>query len=126
MCDSYYGEGSRTYPPAAESYINGLCTGLLAAAAISSANAITDLTEVAVEAVLVAFRTGLRTMDVRNRISKKSTTSSDWSVVVSGMDEKTAVPALQEFSRAKVGLSLLPTVTELTVIRAFLHSLNLT
>ncbi|KAL9126698.1 MAG: hypothetical protein Q9217_004295 [Psora testacea] len=97
----YYGEASRTYPLAAETHISGLCTGLLAAAAISSSRAIADLLPAAIEAVLIAFRTGLRTMEVRDRICQRSATSPNWSVVVSGLEEKTAVSALKEFSRVK-------------------------
>ena len=99
---SYYGEASRTYPLAAETHINGLCTGLLAAAAISSSKAIADLIPAAIEAVLIAFRTGLRTMEVRDRVCQRSTTFKNWSVVISGLDEQTAVVALKDFSREKV------------------------
>ena len=102
---SYYGEASRTYPLAAETHINGLCTGLLAAAAISSSNAIADLIPAAIEAVLIAFRTGLRTMEVRDRVCQRSTTFKNWSVVIAGLDENIAVTVLKDFSREKVYLS---------------------
>ncbi|KAG8528459.1 Type I Iterative PKS [Bacidia gigantensis] len=95
---AYYGEEARVYPLASGSYFSGLCTGLLAAAAISSAHAVSDLIPVAVETVLIAFRTGLRTLQMRDRICRRST-KHDWSVVVSGIDEGTATPALREFSQ---------------------------
>ncbi|KAL9102125.1 MAG: hypothetical protein Q9163_002686 [Psora crenata] len=98
---SYYAGASQTYPLAAETHISGLCTGLLAAAAISSSRAIADLLPAAIEAVLIAFRTGLRTMEVRDRICKRSTMSPNWSVVVSGLEEKAADAALKDFARAK-------------------------
>jgi len=101
--DSYYGEGSKSYPLAAETHISGLCTGLLAAAAISSSKAVADLLPAAIEAVLIAFRTGLRTMEVRDRICQQSSTMPSWSVVIAGLDEKNAVTGLKEFSHSKVG-----------------------
>ncbi|KAF8466315.1 polyketide synthetase PksP [Kalaharituber pfeilii] len=93
----YFGEGSRTYPDAASSYAIGLCTGLLAAAAISAARTVVELVPAAVEAVLVAFRTGLRTIDARNLVEQEThAASSSWSVVVS-LQEQHARNAIKAF-----------------------------
>lgn len=48
-------------------YIVGLCTGLLAAAAISSSHNKIESIPVTIEAILIAFRTELRLIEVRDR-----------------------------------------------------------
>ena len=55
----YYGEGSRPFPSADNTYLVGICTGSFAAAAISTSQTLSELIPAGVEAVLVAFRTGL-------------------------------------------------------------------
>ena len=91
------------YPLPSESIIAGMCTGLLAGSAVSSAQSVSELLPVAVEAVMIAFRTGLRTTEIRDRIEQSSNASLSWSVVVPGMQEQSASAALKLFCEAKVG-----------------------
>ena len=99
--DSWYGEGSRQYPPGSNSYVIGLCTGSFAAAAISTSQTISELLPAGIEAVLVAFRTGLRSWEARNDIEHCSVASPVWSVSV-GMQEEQASTSLDEFCKAEV------------------------
>ena len=101
----YHGDGSRPFPSSLDTTVIGLCTGSLAAAAISASATVFELLPAAVEAVLIAFRTGLRSVEVRNDIEQGSRgVSPVWSVIV-GMEEDTALKALNAFSRAKVSTS---------------------
>ncbi len=98
----YYAQGSRTYPSSCDSCVIGLCTGSLAAAAISTSQTVFELLPAAREAVLIAFRTGLRSVEVRNNLVQSfAGAPPTWSVIV-GMQEKQAAEALQAFSAAKV------------------------
>jgi naphtho-gamma-pyrone polyketide synthase len=102
VLDRYYGEGSRPYPNAVNSYVLGLCTGSYAAAAISTSRTISELIPAAIEVVLVAFRTALHSLELRNDIERPSKGSSQsWSVVVS-TPEASAIKMIKTFSEAKV------------------------
>lgn len=80
----------------------GVCTGSFAAAAISTSQTISELVSAGVEAVLVAFRTGLRSLELRNDIERPIPESSrSWSVVV-GTQEAQATELIETFSSAKV------------------------
>lgn len=101
----YHGDGSRSFPSSSDSTVIGLCTGSLAAAAISTSATIFELLPAAVEAVLIAFRTGLRSVEVRNDIEQSSQSVSPvWSVIV-GLEENQALKELNAFSNAKVSES---------------------
>ena len=79
----------------------GICTGSFAAAAISTSQTISELLPAGIEAVLVAFRTGLRSWEARNDIEHRSVASPVWSVSV-GTQEEQASAILDEFSKAEV------------------------
>ena len=93
---------------------------MLAAAAISCSQTIAELLPAATEAVLIAFRTGLRTMGVRDRIERTLADPSSWSILFSGIDEDKASIALEQFCKAKVSENIDPdertkiTLTETT------------
>ncbi|PQE06757.1 polyketide synthase protein [Rutstroemia sp. NJR-2017a BBW] len=96
----YYGEGSRPYPTAADSYILGLCTGSFAASAISTSQTLQELIPAAIEAVLVAFRTGLRSLELRNAIElSRLTESQSWSTIFSAKEAE-AIELIETFSAA--------------------------
>lgn len=101
----YHGDGSRSFPCSSDTVVLGLCTGSLAAAAISTSTSVFELLPAAVEAVLIAFRTGLRSIEVRDDIERSSQSELPmWSVIV-GMDESQALKELNVFSAAKVTIS---------------------
>ena len=116
---SYYGEGLQTYPSPSESYIVGLCTGLFAAAAISSSRSVVELLPVAIEAVLVAFRSGLLVLECRNRLELSTATTSSWSVVLLESREDAISTVLEEFCQAKVKECLSFNALVLTLCRKF-------
>lgn len=82
----------------------GMCTGLLTAAATSCCQSLSELLPVAVQAVLVAFRTGLHTMEVSTRVEKPVGLSKVWSVMIPGCSYGTVSDVLDEYRRTKVGL----------------------
>ena len=99
----FHGDGTQSYPSPSQAALVGLCTGSFAAAAISTSTAVVDLVPAALEAVLVAFKTGLRSIETRNDLERiPKNTSPSWSAVVS-MEESQALKELDAFSVAKVG-----------------------
>ena len=98
----YYGEGSRPFPSADNSYLVGTCTGSFAAAAISTSQTLSELVAAGVEAVLVAFRTGLCSLELRNDIERPIPEASrSWSAVV-GAQEPQVTEFIETISSAKV------------------------
>lgn len=98
----YYGEGSRPYPNATNSYILGLCTGSFAASAICTSQTLTELVPAGIEAVIVAFRTGLRSLELRNAIEGSNLGDSrSWSVIASAREVE-AAEMIESFSSTKV------------------------
>ena len=94
------GESSRTVTV-------GLCTGLLAAAAVASAPALPALIPLGVEVVLIAFRTGLCVRTAARSLELSSDGASSWSHVVTGINDKEALDILASFHRAKVSVPIL-------------------
>ncbi|KAL6237529.1 putative sterigmatocystin biosynthesis polyketide synthase [Aspergillus navahoensis] len=89
------------YPHANNSYVLGVCTGSLAAAAISCSTSLSELLPIAVQTVLIAFRLGIWAQKVRDnlQISELSQTQP-WSVVCYIPPEEVAV-AIDRFSHEK-------------------------
>ncbi|KZF26353.1 polyketide synthase [Xylona heveae TC161] len=93
--------GDKAYPVASETYMIGLCTGTLAAAAISSCRTLSELLLAAVQTVVVAFRAGLCTVDLRNRIEPSITEARSWSMVVPGIKSDQASQAIKDFCESQ-------------------------
>lgn len=93
------------YPSSRDSRLLGICTGALAAAAISCAQSVFALIPLAVTSVVVAFRTGLSAAAAGRRatrleqIESKSGFSRSWSLVAAG---QAASQAVKEFSQRSV------------------------
>ncbi|KAK3331714.1 polyketide synthase, partial [Cercophora scortea] len=89
----YYGEDARQYPSPATTYTIGPCTGGFAAAAVSSSQTLPELVPVAVEAVLAAFRTSLRSWVAGQDVSPPASSSSTraWSVTVSSKSKNESI-----------------------------------
>lgn len=103
MAFSHYEEPGAVYPSPGSTYLIGLCTGSLAAAAIASSSSLSELLPAAVHTVQIALRLGLLAVDVRDRIGRpEAGEPNQWSMLFFGLDEETALPALQEFVRTKV------------------------
>jgi hypothetical protein len=93
-------------PIAQNSRTLGLCTGVLAAAAVSCSRDKSDLVPLAVEAVIVAFKVGLHVTSAALRLdpSQHSLADQSWSMAVA--DGPLAVDAVSKFCQAS---SLPPT-----------------
>ena len=76
----------------------GVCTGALAAAAISCSRSVLELLPMAVQAVTVAFRTGMHVTDVAQRIEPSGALYQSWSIIVPGSASAEAMHRLCEES----------------------------
>ncbi|TPX22279.1 Type I Iterative Polyketide synthase (PKS), partial [Coccidioides immitis] len=95
---NHYEEPGRPYPSPGRKYVVGLCTGALAAAAISSSSSLSELLPAAVHTVQVALRLGLLANDMKDRIETPTQESPrEWSAAFFDMTEAAAVSALVEF-----------------------------
>ena len=84
----------------------GICTGSFAAAAISTSRTLSELVPAGVEAALAAFRTGLRSLELRNDIEKPIPgISPSWAAVV-GIQETQATEFIETITLAKVSLQM--------------------
>lgn len=98
-----HSSGDTLYPSPESTHLIGLCTGSLAAAAISASRNLLELVPTAVEALLVAFRIGMRTSQLASSIAG-SGADEKWSVVLptSSKDELSA--QIARFVEQKVEL----------------------
>lgn len=104
---SQHNNQSKPYPKPTNSYAIGLCTGALAAAAVASSSSTANLLPAAVHSVVVAFRTGLRAVDVARSTSveAKSDLSGDWSLLCAGLTIEHAKRVIEEFASDLVSTS---------------------
>ncbi|KAH7139674.1 hypothetical protein B0J13DRAFT_66577 [Dactylonectria estremocensis] len=77
----------------------GLCTGALAAAAVSSSRSMLDLIPRAVDAVTVAFRIGMHVTDAATRVAHAQDSDESWSIIVPGTASYEAVDKFREESK---------------------------
>lgn len=93
------------YPRFNDSYVLGVCTGSLAASAISCSTSLSELLPVAVQTVLVSFRLGLCAEEVRDRVEiSDANRTKPWSVVSDISPDEVAI-AIDKFSNQKVSNS---------------------
>ncbi|KAL2808100.1 beta-ketoacyl synthase [Aspergillus granulosus] len=71
----------------------GLCTGALAAAAVSCSSNSLELVQKGVETVIVGFRIGLLVTDIAQRLTPSRVLDQSWSIIVSGL---TAIEAVDQ------------------------------
>ncbi|KAL7623783.1 fusarubin cluster-polyketide synthase [Parahypoxylon ruwenzoriense] len=76
----------------------GLCTGALAAAAVSCSRSVLELIPLAVDAVTVAFRIGVHVTDVAQRVEPLDAPDRSWSIIVPGLASAEAVQKFCEES----------------------------
>ncbi|KAI9670205.1 MAG: Type I Iterative PKS [Alyxoria varia] len=75
----------------------GLCTGVLAAAAVVSARSLSELIPLAVEVVKIAFRAGTCVGVSKDALDNGSSDQDTWSTIVTNTSENTAKAALEAF-----------------------------
>ena len=100
-------EPGHVYPTNADTLLTGLCTGLLTAVTISCCSSLPELITSAVDSVVVGFRIGLLSEDVRLRIEPAASLGGSWSVVIPGLKEDAATEALQRYITDKVLSSII-------------------
>ncbi|USP77767.1 hypothetical protein yc1106_05041 [Curvularia clavata] len=66
------------------SVVVGLCTGTFAAAAVSCSKSITELIPLAIEAVIVSFKTGVLVQDVAWRLAPSQDLDQSWAILIEG------------------------------------------
>lgn len=79
--------------PSQDARVLGLCTGALAAAAVACSCSILDLIPMAVTAVKVAFRIGMRVMDAAHRLAPTEMFDRSWSIIMPGLHSE----AIEDF-----------------------------
>ncbi|ORY65292.1 polyketide synthase [Pseudomassariella vexata] len=82
-------------------YLSGLCTGLFAATAIASSPSLSYLLPIAVQVVLMAYRTGTHVASLAERLSPSTGKSQSWTYVVPGAKEAEAQSILAEFHKTE-------------------------
>lgn len=75
-----------------------MCTGLLAAAAVSCARSLSELIPLAIEAVRLSFRIGTCVGNARAALEHSSDAHSSWSTIVANTSEQEARDAIDAFS----------------------------
>lgn len=99
----------------------GLCTGLLAAAAVSASQSILHLVANALKVVRIAFRIGVKVNDAAQRLSTAhdARANQSWSRVVVGVQKETSAVEVAQFNERKVRRltgSIVTLITELSSI----------
>lgn len=82
----------------------GLCTGLLASAAVSASQNLLDLIPIALKVVRVAFRIGVKVDATASRLSTHNDVeiSQSWSRLVVGIQKEAAIAELSQRNETKV------------------------
>ncbi|KAL5929589.1 hypothetical protein ACKVWE_005336 [Pyricularia oryzae] len=80
-----------------KTYLVGLCSGLFAASAIASTPSLSSLVPVAVQTVLMAFRTGAHVAALAERLEPVSERSESWTYIVPGFTEEAAQKEIAGF-----------------------------
>ena len=93
---------SQPFVPA-NTILVGLCTGLLAAAAVSASQSALGLIENALNAVRVAFRIGITVNNAAQRLSTDANQS--WSRLVVGVQSEACNAEIRQFNERKVRLA---------------------
>ncbi|KAK4214708.1 hypothetical protein QBC37DRAFT_372701 [Rhypophila decipiens] len=81
-------------------HLVGLCSGLFAASAIASTPSLSALVPVAVQVVLIAFRTGSYVYNLGERLSPAHEKSESWTYIFPGLKEADVASKLDEFHQS--------------------------
>ncbi|KAF2671317.1 polyketide synthase-like protein [Microthyrium microscopicum] len=92
----YYGENPSEWNDAVSTRAIGLCTGILAASAVSCARSLCELLPLAIEAVRISFRAGNAVQAMRSALAADDGNAS-WSTIVTNTNEDTLQSSLANF-----------------------------
>ena len=87
-----------------DTYTVGLCTGLLAAAAVASSPALPALIPLGVEVALVAFRLGHYVGTTARRLDLARSGTASWSTIVTGTTESLVQDVISAFHNDQVSI----------------------
>ena len=93
----FYEQGTSTYLSLESSRVVGICTGLFAAAAVSSANSLSALVALALEAVRISFRVGALVATTGDLLEYSGANDNTWAVVVGSLRESEVEQELNVF-----------------------------
>ncbi|KAJ4396512.1 hypothetical protein N0V93_000731 [Gnomoniopsis smithogilvyi] len=83
-------------------FLGGLCSGMFAAAAITSTPTLSTLVPVAVQVVLMAFRTGNYVAAMAERLCTSETERSEsWTYILPGMTGDSAHSSIEKFNQSR-------------------------
>lgn len=102
--NSYFDEHPSEYIMPSDTVIVGLCTGLLASAAVSASQSLLDLVSIALKVVRVAFRIGAKVDAAARRLSTDHDVNAcrSWSTLALGVQRETTLAEVVQFNRVKV------------------------
>ncbi|KAJ1326724.1 naphtho-gamma-pyrone polyketide synthase [Microdochium nivale] len=101
--------------------LSGLCTGLFAAAAIASSPSLSTLLPVAVQVVLMAFRTGNYVSSMAERLSPATKGQESWTYVLAGVKDTEARSSLLSFHQDES----IPYATQVYISAVSVHNIAL-
>lgn len=101
---SYFDDHPSRYIVPSDTVFAGLCTGLLAATAISASQSLVDIVPFALKTVQVAFRIGAKVFKATQRLSTSGDGNAprSWSTLVIGVQKEAAAHELERFNHSKV------------------------
>lgn len=101
---SYFDDHPSQYIVPSDTVLAGICTGSLAATAVSASQSLVDLVPIAVKTVQVAFRMSVKVYGAVQRLSTSKEGHADqrWSTLVIEMQKESALSELERFNKSKV------------------------
>ena len=114
-----YLQATSRYPDRSNTRIIGSCTGLLAAAAASSSRGLSELPDLGVTLVRIAFRVGVAVAGSRQRVQQGPTRQGSWSVAVAESSQDNMRELIEQFHADEVRVDY-PCIQ-----RTYSHSMNL-
>ncbi|ESZ99281.1 PksA [Sclerotinia borealis F-4128] len=88
------------YPQAPSSYLAGICTGTLAAAAVSYSQSLFELVPVAIQVLIISFRAGVLAVEVKTHVSLDDNTGASWAVLYPELTIEKANSCIKSFSQS--------------------------
>ena len=101
---SFFDDHPSQYLVPSNTVLVGLCTGLLAATAVSASSGVLDLVTNALRVVRVAFRIGVKVNDAAQRLSidHDVQVKQSWSRLVVGVQKEVSIAEVEKFNERKV------------------------
>ena len=104
---SFFDDHPSEYFVSSNTVLVGLCTGLLAATAVSASQNVLNLIFNALKIVRIAFRLGVKVNETAQRLSTvhDAQVNQSWSRLVAGVQKKASMDEVAQFNERKVRLT---------------------